>query len=160
MIKPLPLHRLIKIAFLCDQFVICTVLDDFSAVQNDNPVALANRGKSVRNDDKIAFNYLIFWLLLSSCFLIYNILYKTKCNKSVVAASFAIVKITYFTIYKTSPVQKIKNKVQRIKFISVRSILEEMRSKNATQSLTIHSSVCDITRRKPMQAQLPRECSR
>ena len=59
-IKPLPLHKLIKIAFLCDQFVICTVLDDFSAVQNDNPVALANRGKSVRNDDKIAFNYLIF----------------------------------------------------------------------------------------------------
>ena len=43
--------------------VICfklTVLNDFSAVQNDNPVALANRGKSVRNDDKIAFNYLIF----------------------------------------------------------------------------------------------------
>ena len=60
MIKPLPLHKLIKIAFLCDQFVICTVLNDFSAVQNDNPVALANRGKSVRNDDKIAFNYLIF----------------------------------------------------------------------------------------------------
>ena len=76
-----------------------------------------------------------------------------KCNKSVVAASFAIVKIKYFTIYKISPVQKIK-------FISARSILEEMRSKNATQSLTIHSSVCDITRRKPMQAQLPRECSR
>ena len=42
-INPLPLHKLRKESFLCDQFVIAAVLDDVSLIQDNDAVTLLYR---------------------------------------------------------------------------------------------------------------------
>ena len=54
-VQSLPRDKLRKEAVLFDKLVIFAVFDDFSVIENDNPVALLYCRKSVRDDDSCAF---------------------------------------------------------------------------------------------------------
>ena len=54
-VKPLPSDKLRKEAVLCNQLVIFAVFDDLSVIQHEDPVALLDGRKPVRNYDSGAF---------------------------------------------------------------------------------------------------------
>ena len=51
----LAFNKFSKKTFFCNKFVICSVFNYFSAIENDDTVALTNGGKSVCYNESCAF---------------------------------------------------------------------------------------------------------